>query len=51
MENLLYFYIIFSYLYVMGAMAGGNTNWFTFLISPLAFPFMLGLLSAKIFKE
>jgi hypothetical protein len=51
MENLLYFYITFSYLFVLGAKTEGNTNLFSVLISPLSFPFMLGLLCARIFKN
>jgi hypothetical protein len=43
MENLLYFYIIFSYLFVIGgATANNNIPVWNIVLSPIVLPILLG---------
>jgi len=44
MENLLWFYIIFSYLFMAGYLSDLNSfrNYFTWLISPITLPIIIG---------
>jgi hypothetical protein len=52
MENLLYFYIIFSYLFELGASSIKNgSNWWNFLLAPIILPIKMGMYYAHMISK